>query len=137
LSVINADIGPSSSSSIVPLLHTLLKGVMLLLVGRFSDIFGRRWVLITGQALCTIGSIPCALSQNINTLIGGTVIVALGGGVQPLYPLLCQEVVPNKFRGLSQAILTILIFPFMGFGGLLARLLVQNTELGWRYVSWS
>lgn len=132
MSVINAEIGPSSSTSIVPLLHTLLKGVMLLLVGRFSDIFGRRWVLISGQALCAIGSIPCALTKDINTLIGGTVIVALGGGVQPLYPLLCQEVVPNKYRGASTAILTVLILPFMGFGGLFARLLVQNTELGWR-----
>ena len=105
---------------------------MLLLIGRFSDIFGRRWVLIVGQAICAVGSIPCALSKDVNTLIGGTVIVALGGGVQPLYPLLCQDVVPNKYRGLSTALLTVVILPFMGFGGLFARLFVQNTELGWR-----
>ncbi|KAH8887258.1 MFS general substrate transporter [Thozetella sp. PMI_491] len=136
LQIINAEIGPDSNISLVPLLHTLLKGVGLLLIGRLTDIFGRRWFLIGGQILCGVGSIPCAMSQNVGVLIGGTVILAIGGSVQPLYPLYCQEIVPNKYRPLSQAFLTLCILPFFGFGPVIGRLLVQNTALGWRASYW-
>jgi MFS family permease len=136
LQIINADIGPDPNISLVPLLHTLLKGVGLLLVGRLTDIFGRRWFLIGGQILCGVGSIPCALSKDVSVLIGGTVILAIGGSIQPLYALYCQEIVPNKYRPLSQAILTVCILPFFGFGPVIGRLLVQNTALGWRAAYW-
>lgn len=120
----------------MPLLHTLLKGVGLLVVGRLTDIFGRRWFLIGGQILCGVGSIPCALSGNVSILLGGTVVLALGGSVQPLYPLYCQEIVPNRFRAISQATLTLCILPFFGFGPVLGRLLVQNTAVSWRATYW-
>jgi len=136
LTVINAEIGPDTNISLVPLLHTLLKGVGLLVVGRLTDIFGRRWFLIGGQILCGVGSIPCALSKDVSVLIGGTVILAIGGSVQPLYALYCQEIVPNKYRAFSQAFLTICILPFFGFGPVIGRLLVQNTVLGWRAAYW-
>ncbi|KAK8868407.1 siderophore iron transporter [Apiospora arundinis] len=136
LPVINADIGPDSNINLVPLLHTLLKGVGLLVVGRLTDIFGRRCFLIGGQILCGVGSIPCALSGNVNSLLAGTVVLALGGSVQPLYPLYCQVIVPNRFRALSQATITLCILPFFGFGPVLGRLLVQNTALGWRATYW-
>ncbi|KAK8105665.1 siderophore iron transporter [Apiospora kogelbergensis] len=136
LPIINTDIGPDSNINLVPLLHTLLKGVGLLVVGRLTDIFGRRWFLIGGQILCGVGSIPCALSGNVSILLGGTVVLALGGSVQPLYPLYCQEIVPNRFRAISQATLTLCILPFFGFGPVLGRLLVQNTAVSWRATYW-
>lgn len=126
--------GPSANINLVTLVHTLIKGVMLLVIGRITDIFGRRWFLIGGQILCGLGSVICALAPNVNILIGGTVVLALGGAVQPLYPLYFQEIVPQKYRGLGQAVATVSIFPFLAFGPAIGRSLVVNTALRWRYV---
>lgn len=44
LAVINADIGPDPNLAWVGLVYTLMLAVFLTLVGRVSDVFGRRWV---------------------------------------------------------------------------------------------
>jgi MFS family permease len=113
----------------------MVKGVMLLVVGRLSDILGRRWFLIGGQSVAIIGSIISALAPNVEVLIGGTVLIAFGGSVALLFPLLCQEIVPNKYRGYSQALITLAALPFLGFGPVIGRSLVNTTSLGWRSVS--
>ena len=65
-------------------------------------------------------------------VIGGTVLVALSGAVSNLYPMLVQELVPNKYRGYGQAAVTFAVFPTLGFGPLIARSLVAHTALSWR-----
>jgi MFS family permease len=112
----------------------MIKGVLLLVVGRLSDLVGRRWFLIIGQTVATAGSIISALAPTVEVLIGGTVLIAIGGSVALLYPLLCQEMVPNKYRAYSQALITVTCFPFLGFGAAIGRTLVNTTSLGWRSV---
>lgn len=79
---INADIGPDPNFALIPVVKTLCGGVGLLLMGRLSDIFGRRWFMITGQIMAIIGTIICATAKNIKTVIGGTVFIGLAGAVQ-------------------------------------------------------
>jgi MFS family permease len=69
-------------------------------------------------------------------LIGGTVLTAVAGAGQQLYPLLCQELVPNKHRALIQGAVTFALIPTLGFGPLIARVLVEKTTLGWRWCYW-
>ena len=103
-----------------------------MLVGRISDIVGRRYFIIGGQAFGLIGSIVCAKAKSINMVIGGTVFVGLSGAVANLYPLLVQELMPNKYRGYGQAAVTLAMVPTLGFGPLIARSLVTYTALSWR-----
>jgi MFS family permease len=109
-------------------------GVLLLVVGRLSDIVGRRYFMIGGQLLGIVGSIICAKATSINMVIGGTVLSACAGAVQTLYPLLIQELVPNKHRSWGLAAIALGVFPTIGGGPIIARAFVENTELGWRYV---
>lgn len=80
--IINADIGPDPNYALIPVVKTLCGGVGLLLMGRLSDIFGRRWFMLSGQIMAIIGSIVCATAKDIPTVIGGTVFVGLAGAVQ-------------------------------------------------------
>lgn len=50
------------------------------LYGKLADIRGRRPVLLTGIAIFILGSVACALSPNMPTLIAARALQGLGGG---------------------------------------------------------
>jgi MFS family permease len=56
LGEINASVGPSASIIWLALVYTTCLAVGLLLVGRLSDIFGRRWFFIGGTFLGVVGA---------------------------------------------------------------------------------
>ena len=127
--------GPDPNVYLATLINTLIKGVGLLLVGSISDVLGRRYFIVGGQACGFIGACVCATAKNINTLIGANVLIGMGGATQVLYPLLIHEIVPNKHRGAAQAAVTAATFPTMGLGPAFVRMMVQYTDLGWRCVT--
>lgn len=112
---------------------TLVSGVMLLIVGRLSDIIGRRYFMIAAQVFSLVGSIISARASTVNNVIGGTVLSAFAGGAQQLYPMLVQELVPNKYRMYGQAAITMSILPTIGFGPAIARAFCANESMGWRW----
>lgn len=114
------------------LVFTLVSGVLLLVFGRISDIIGRRYFIITAQLFAVVGSIICAKANSVNVVVAGTVLTGIAGGAQQLYPLLIQELVPNKYRIYGQAAITLGLSPTIGFGPAIARTLVERTALGWR-----
>lgn len=69
LSLINQAIGPSPNIIWVAIAWTTGFAVGLALVGRLSDIFGRRWFFIGSSVLAIIGNIIGASAQSINMLI--------------------------------------------------------------------
>ena len=48
--------------------------------GKFSDIWGRKPVLLLANVIFFVGSLISALSINVKMLIGGRVIQGIGGG---------------------------------------------------------
>lgn len=86
--------------------------------------------MIGAQLCAVVGSIVCARSKKVNTVIAGTVLSGIAGGAQQLYMLTIQEIVPNKYRIYGQALITLGIFPTLGFGPAIGQALVEYTELG-------
>ncbi|WP_372835493.1 multidrug effflux MFS transporter [Pontibacterium sp.] len=60
-------------------LYLLTLAIGQLICGPLSDYFGRRPVLIVGLALHVLGSLLGATAQDIDQLIGGRILQALGG----------------------------------------------------------
>src|ERR1700761_2603348 len=75
------DLGPDSNYVLIPVVWTICSGLGYLIVGRLSDIFGRRYFVIGGNTLGLIGFIVCATAQNIGAMIGGNVFVGLSASV--------------------------------------------------------
>ena len=77
----------------VALSYLLTSSIGLIIVGRLTDIFGRRWFFIVGNAIATLGSIVCATAPSIPALIAGETLVGVGASVQLSYA--CKTKAPR------------------------------------------
>lgn len=103
------------------------------LVGRVSDIFGRRWFIVTANALGLIGCIVCSQAQSITTLIGANVMIGLAASAQTSFAFVIGELVPMKHRYMIGGIMYLFSLPAAGFGPAVANSLVQHAPGGWRW----
>lgn len=85
LSIVNADVGPDPNIIWMSLAYLLTTSIGLIIVGRITDIFGRRWIFIVGNLIGVIGSIVCAVAKNVPTLIAGETLIGVGSSVQLSY----------------------------------------------------
>ncbi|KAF2261286.1 MFS general substrate transporter [Lojkania enalia] len=132
LSFINADIGPDPNLSWVALSYLLTNSVGLMLVGRLSDLFGRRWFFIGGNALATLGCIVAAVAPDIPGLIAGETLIGLGAASQLSYAFAISELVPTTYRFLAQAWVFAWAIPSSGFAPAIAYAYIFQTSVGWR-----
>lgn len=71
---------------------------MFLLVGRLSDIFGRRWFFIIGSAIGTVGSIVAATAHGVAQVIAGETLIGIAAGFQISFFWVVSEIVPMNRR---------------------------------------
>jgi MFS family permease len=130
LGIINEDIGPDPNYVWIALCYILTLAIGQVL-GRLSDLFGRRWFFISGSALA-LGCIISAVATNIPMLIGGAVLVGLASDSQLSYVFVLGELILFKHRFLVMSYLFAWAVPFSGFGPALAYIFVQHTKHTWR-----
>ena len=76
------------------------------IVGRLSDIYGRKWFFVGSVVLFIIGSILCGLSQDMTQLIVFRVIQGLGGGtIMAVTFISIADLFPPEQRGKYMGIL--------------------------------
>lgn len=88
---IQADLGPSDNIVWLGLVITLTMGVTFLLVGRLSDIFGRRWFFVVANLLAVFGCIIAGVAPNIETIVGGNVLNGIAAAVQLSFGMIIEE----------------------------------------------
>ncbi|KAF2795214.1 MFS general substrate transporter, partial [Melanomma pulvis-pyrius CBS 109.77] len=133
LMLINAAIGPSPNIIWVSISWTAAFAVGFTLVGRLSDIFGRRWFFIASSVLGLVGNIIGASAQSINMLIATNSINGLAAAGQLSFHVILGELVPNSLRGPVNAFVLSTSVPFAVFGPPVARAFYENTALQWRW----
>ncbi|KAF2113794.1 fungal trichothecene efflux pump [Lophiotrema nucula] len=131
LAFINADLGPDTNYVWISVSWNLVAAVVVTITGRFADIFGRRWFLISGAAISTLGAIVGATSQSINQSIASGVLFGLGGGMQEMVFSCIQELVPNNKRFLTIGLFEFGNLPSM-FSALISYSFIAHVGSGWR-----
>lgn len=83
------------------------------IAGRLGDMFGKRRVAIALMAVLLVGSVICAISPELVTLIAGRALQGIGMGVIPLGISLLRDIVAPKRLGTAIA----LVSATLGVGG--------------------
>ncbi|KAI5865780.1 trichothecene efflux pump [Durotheca rogersii] len=133
LTYINADIGPSPYIAWVNIARTLALSFTYTILGRLSDLFGRRWFFIGGNIVALVGTVVCAAAQNVNSLIIGSAIYGLGETAQLSFNIAIGELVPNKHRPMVLSLVFMTNAPIAGIGPIIARAMLQSPNMGWRW----
>jgi len=98
LLLINADIGPSANITWVALAYTLGLSVGFLIVGRLSDIFGRRWFFVLGNGLALLSGIINATASRVEAIIVGNTLGGLAGAVQISFTVAVRNALRKPFE---------------------------------------
>lgn len=130
--ILNTILGPSSNAMWIALAWTLLSAVSFTLLGRLSDIFGRRWFLAGSSASALIGSIIGCTANSVDTLIAASAFLGLASAGQLSMNYTIGELVPIRHRFAVLAFIFLATLPTAALGPYIARLLIQKTSVGWR-----
>ena len=84
--------------------------ILNLVVGTQSDLFGRRWFILAGALVATIGFIVMSTTVNAPGLMVGGVFVGAGGGVAQVANIASVELLPNKWRHVAIAIADFVLY---------------------------
>ena len=79
--------------------YLLTSAVCIPFIANLSDIFGRAPVLLVSLLAFTVGTILCAVAENLATLIGGRCVQGVGGGGLVILGLVVfTDIVPLRYR---------------------------------------
>jgi EmrB/QacA subfamily drug resistance transporter len=103
--------------------------------GTFSDIYGRRTMIITALSLFIAGSVLCALAPNMTVLIFARGLQGIGGGgIMPVVQTVISDVVTPRERGQYQAYFSG-VWMLAGIGGpVLGGVFAEH--LHWSMIFW-
>jgi EmrB/QacA subfamily drug resistance transporter len=105
------------------------------LYGKFSDVHGRRAVMLAAIAIFIAGSVMCALAPNMLTLVLGRALQGLGGGgILPIAQSIIADIIAPRIRGRYQAYMGSVWVSAGAAGPVLGGVLAEH--LHWSLVFW-
>ncbi|OTA57961.1 MFS general substrate transporter [Hypoxylon sp. EC38] len=107
------------------------------LYGRFSDIFGRKVVLMACIGFLIGGDLLCGFAQNYIWLYVCRAISGIGGGgINSLVQITASDLVSLRDRGKYQGILSCATGLGASTGPFIAAAIMTNSSNGWRWIFW-
>ncbi|KAJ8657307.1 hypothetical protein O0I10_007123 [Lichtheimia ornata] len=105
------------------------------LAGKFSDIFGRKPMVLMGLFFFIAGSLICALVPSMNGFIAGRAISGVGGGsIMACMFIIATDITPMKYRPRINSALSGMYGLSSVVGPLIGGAFVDN--LTWRWDFW-
>jgi len=110
--------------------YILAFAVLLVPMGRFGDLWGRRKLFVAGMVLFTLGSLACGLAPSIYLLIAFRVIQGIGGAaMMPSTLSIIATVFAPEKRGAAMGVWGGVSGLASGLGPVLGGIIIQ-------YVTW-
>ena len=128
-----AELGGMDHYSWVATAAMLVSAISVPIVGKLSDLYGRRPFYLGGLAIFIAGSILAGSAQNFWWLVGARAIQGLGMGIiMPLSQPIVGDIIPPRQRGKYQGWMGV-VFGVTSVAGPLAGGVITDS-LGWRWL---
>jgi MFS family permease len=106
--------------------YILTFAVLLVTMGRFGDLWGRRRLFVGGMVLFTLGSLACGLAPSIYLLIAFRVVQGIGGAaMMPSTLSIIADVFPAGKRGAAMGVWGGVSGLASGLGPVLGGIIIQ------------
>jgi MFS family permease len=113
----------------------LASAFVALIFGKFSDMYGRRIMLLVSLAFFLLGALLCAISPTFVILIASNMVMRIGAGaIMPLCFAVLGDMFPPAERSKWVGLLNIPAGFFALFGPTMGGWFVDN--LSWRHLYW-
>lgn len=134
LPTITKDLGMDGSAALwVPAAYLVTMAVLLLTVGRYSDMYGRKKVYAAGFSLFTIGSLFCALAGDGTQLVACRIFQGIGGAfITATSAAIITNSMPPAIRGRALGFFTMSVYAGLSLGPPLGGFLTDS--FGWRSI---
>jgi len=102
------------------------------LLGKLSDLYGRRLIFQTTMGIFVIGSLLCGASQSIGQLIAARAVQGVGGGgIQALAFAILGDILPPRERGKYVGYFTLAFVGSALMGPLLGGFIIEHFSWPW------
>jgi EmrB/QacA subfamily drug resistance transporter len=114
-------------------IYLLTVSALLLVAGKLSDLFGRRWIYGLGFIIFTMGSLGCGLAGQIHVLITARAVQGIGAAmIMACSPALIVDIFPPHERGKALGLIGTVIACGLTSGPALAG--VMLTFFSWHSI---
>ncbi|MFT4216603.1 MAG: MDR family MFS transporter [Micropruina sp.] len=128
-----AELGGMEHYSWVATAAMLVSAISVPIVGKLSDLFGRRPFYLGGLAIFIFGSILAGFAQTFWWLVAARAVQGLGMGIlMPLSQTIVGDIIPPRQRGKYQGYMGV-VFGVTSVAGPLAGGVITDV-MGWRWL---
>ena len=115
--------------------YLVAAAVAIPIVGRLSDLYGRKIFFLLGITIFMIGSVPTGLSQTMTQLIAFRAIQGIGGGIIMTTSLVAiADLFPSQERGKFQGLLGLVYGIASVVGPTLGGFITDNLSWNWIFL---
>lgn len=128
-----AELGGMEYYSWVATAAMLVSAVTVPIVGKLSDLYGRRSFYLGGIGVFIVGSMVCGFANSFWVLVVGRAVQGIGmGTLMPLSQTIIGDIIPARQRGKYQGLMGA-VFGVTSVAGPIAGGLMTD-HLGWRWL---
>ncbi|RCS71416.1 MDR family MFS transporter [Brachybacterium alimentarium] len=128
-----AELGGVEHYSWIATAAMLVSAVAVPIVGKLSDLYGRRWFYLGGLAIFMLGSILAGMATDFWFLVFARAVQGLGmGTLMPLSQTIIGDIIPPRQRGKYQGIMGAVFGVTSVVGPLIGGSVTDH--LGWRWL---
>ncbi|CAK7215013.1 hypothetical protein SCUCBS95973_002331 [Sporothrix curviconia] len=131
---IATQLGNAANAAWWTTVYTMCTAISFMLFGGYSDLFGRRWFIISGNISVFVGYIVIGSAKSTEAIIAGSALIGVGAGLCQLAAFALPELLPNRIRHIGILIADSSTWVAVLFGPIVGRFAVTEGAERWRWM---